>query len=159
MWKISSDFGDNWKETKIIKSSLYYYPETNGKHYGVDQVFKNENNENKTIGQEIKATKNGVVTESFFDDKGGNLIRIKTDENSYLTFCHLSKRNVVVGNKIKIGDIIGLAGGSGSYCTGAHLHSDEFYFEKPNVNYIERIYAKEKNMKNRFYVYPKIQEN
>lgn len=54
----------------------------------------------------------------------GNRIVIKLDDGSgrSMLFGHLSKMNVKAGDKVKVGQVIGVTGNSGEMTTGAHLH-------------------------------------
>lgn len=59
------------------------------------------------------------------DDTGwGNRIVIKLDDGSgrSILFGHLSKMNVKAGDKVKVGQVIGVTGNSGEMTTGPHLH-------------------------------------
>ncbi len=51
----------------------------------------------------------------------GNYVRLDTEDKHLLYFCHLSKRLVTVGQKVKKGDIIGIEGNTG-YSFGSHCH-------------------------------------
>lgn len=83
-------------------------------HAGVDISAKE--------GTGVYATADGVVERASFQDGGlGNNIVIN-HENGYKTvYAHLSSINVVKGQKLKIGDIIGLVGSTG-LSTVNHLH-------------------------------------
>mgnify|MGYP002758064943 FL=1 len=54
----------------------------------------------------------------------GNRIVIKLDDGSgrSMLFGHLSKINVKAGDKVKVGQVIGVTGNSGEMTTGPHLH-------------------------------------
>lgn len=83
-------------------------------HSGID--FK------APIGTPVLATADGEVIVSKSDKTGyGKHIVIQHDEEFKTLYSHLSKLNVKVGDKIKIGDVIGLVGNTGT-STGSHLH-------------------------------------
>ncbi len=79
-------------------------------------------------GKEIIAPCDGIIQRStIITDKNnptwewGNYVRLDTEDKHLLYFCHLSKRLVSVGQKIKKGEIIGLEGNTG-YSFGSHCH-------------------------------------
>lgn len=82
-------------------------------HFGID--FKGN------IGDPVKCTADGVV--EFAGGRGGygNCIIIKHANNYETLFGHLSRILVQVGQKVSIGDKIGLVGSTGR-STGPHLH-------------------------------------
>lgn len=94
-------------------------------HYGVD--FR------ASVGTKVKASANGIIVGTGNTDvacKGasfGNWVLVKYNNGLSSTFGHLSSISVEKGQIIKIGDTIGLSGGtrgvfgSGS-STGPHLH-------------------------------------
>lgn len=51
----------------------------------------------------------------------GNYVAVQSESGYIVYYCHLKYRAVVVGQKIKVGDIIGEMGNTG-YSFGAHLH-------------------------------------
>ncbi len=67
------------------------------------------------------AAYNGVVVTNSFKYDNGNYIVIKTDDNKYLMYAHLSEKFVNEGEKVNKGQIIGILGRTG-YATGVHLH-------------------------------------
>jgi murein DD-endopeptidase MepM/ murein hydrolase activator NlpD len=99
---ITSDFGNR---THPITGKLTF-------HNGVDLKA--------AIGTPIFAPADGVVTGRNYHTAGGNQLVIQHD--SYLTgYAHLSKYNVVLGQKIAAGQLIGYTGDTGQV-TGPHLH-------------------------------------
>lgn len=106
-YKITSPFG-----TRNLNGDTRF-------HKGVDFVGTD-----KTIIAPI----DGVVQRStIITDKNnptwewGNYIRLDTEDKHLLYFCHLSKRTVKVGQKVKKGDVIGIEGNTG-YSFGSHCH-------------------------------------
>ena len=51
----------------------------------------------------------------------GNYVRVDDKDGNRFYFCHLNSRKVFVGDKVKVGDIIGVMGNTGK-SFGAHLH-------------------------------------
>ena len=51
----------------------------------------------------------------------GNYVAVQSENGYIVYYCHLKNRAVAVGQKIKVGDIIGEMGNTG-YSFGAHLH-------------------------------------
>jgi murein DD-endopeptidase MepM/ murein hydrolase activator NlpD len=82
-------------------------------HRGVDIKGK--------MGDEVKASNHGrvVLTEELFF--GGNTVIIDHGTGIYSIYMHLSKFNVIPGDLVSKGDIIGFVGSSGR-SSGPHLH-------------------------------------
>ncbi len=51
----------------------------------------------------------------------GNYVCVKTDNGQYHYYCHLKSRAVSKGQRVNVGDRIGIMGATGKV-TGAHLH-------------------------------------
>lgn len=51
----------------------------------------------------------------------GNVVLLDVGQGSVLLYAHLSRVDVSRGNRVERGDLLGLAGCTGS-CTGTHLH-------------------------------------
>jgi murein DD-endopeptidase MepM/ murein hydrolase activator NlpD len=101
--EIITQFGVRRIINKIPKSS----------HTGIDVSAR--------AGDEVKAPNNAVV--ALVDDQfySGNSIVLDHGEGIYTMFFHLSRINVVPGQSVKKGDVIGLVGSTGR-STGPHLH-------------------------------------
>lgn len=85
-------------------------------HQGVDFGFPN----NTSLHSIQDGTVSRIVTPS--DQTGfGNAIFLKLENGQELVFAHLNEMYVEVGDKIRIGDLIGLTGNTGR-STGHHLH-------------------------------------
>lgn len=82
-------------------------------HSGVD--FKGN------IGDPIKATADGIVTLADFKGGYGRAVMIQHDFGYETLYGHLSGLNVLPGQKVKTGDIIGFLGSTGR-STGPHVH-------------------------------------
>lgn len=68
-----------------------------------------------------------VVVSTIITDKSdrtwewGNYVRVDGDDGRRYYYCHLDKRLVSVGRRVKIGDHIGIEGNTG-YSFGSHCH-------------------------------------
>ncbi|MEW5569623.1 M23 family metallopeptidase [Rossellomorea marisflavi] len=74
-------------------------------------------------GTPLKSVSDGVV-KSLIDYGNRNVgkgVLIETDNGTQLIYGHLSEFNVVEGQHVSAGDLIGLSGNTG-FSTGAHLH-------------------------------------
>lgn len=88
-------------------------------HYGTDLKLN--------IGDSVYATFDGIVRIAKFDRRGyGNYVLVRHNNGLETLYGHLSKTNVVVGQVLKAGDIIGLGGNTGR-STGPHLHFEVRY--------------------------------
>lgn len=72
-------------------------------------------------GDPIRATANGRVTSAAYAGGYGKMIELDHGNGLATRYGHLSEINVKVGDVIKIGQVIGLAGSTGR-STGSHLH-------------------------------------
>lgn len=102
-FKITSDYGMRMHPINKMKKL----------HRGVD--FK------APTGTAVLATSDGVVVQAKEDGANGLKIVIKHDEEYKTAYCHMSKMLVKVGQKVKIGDVIGEVGNTGA-STAPHLH-------------------------------------
>ena len=94
-------------------------------NYG-DNVYGRINNGvyiSAPLGSEVSASERGVVTFVGNEDYFGDLIIIKHLNNWVSSYAHLDKSNVLIGDKIEKGDIIGTVGASGV------IESPQLYFE------------------------------
>jgi murein DD-endopeptidase MepM/ murein hydrolase activator NlpD len=73
------------------------------------------------IGDPIYATGNGIVERCDWYGGYGNAVVINHKEGYQSLFGHLSRVNVVQGQEVKAGDVIGFLGSTGR-STGPHLH-------------------------------------
>lgn len=73
------------------------------------------------VGDPITATADGVVVFAGPLTTHGNTTIIDHGWGIYSMYCHQSKFNVQVGQQVKAGELIGLAGATGRV-TGPHLH-------------------------------------
>lgn len=72
-------------------------------------------------GTEIHAVADGEVAWSYYSTTAGNWIGIDHGNDIYSVYMHCSVSNVVAGDKVSQGDVIGLVGSTGR-STGPHLH-------------------------------------
>lgn len=94
-------------------------------HYGLDIVG--------ISSKKVTAVAPGVVGVSTMLDpktdktgtwQWGNYIRIDGDDGYKYYYCHLSQRLVKAGQRVKLGDVIGIEGATGKV-TGSHLHLEK----------------------------------
>jgi murein DD-endopeptidase MepM/ murein hydrolase activator NlpD len=81
-------------------------------------------------GSPIYAVTNGVVSESSYRTEDGNYVCINHNNGYYTCYAHMSKRNVVAGQTVARGEIIGYVGATG-YATGPHCHFEVWVGGKP----------------------------
>lgn len=73
------------------------------------------------IGMAAKVTAAGVVTKAGWNGGYGRMVEVDHDNGFATRYGHLSEIDVVVGQKLAAGDIVGKTGSSGR-STGPHLH-------------------------------------
>ena len=105
--RVSSPFG--WRT--LFGKRVY--------HKGIDLVGTDKT---------VRAVVGGVVGQSIIitDPKNrtsewGNYVRIDGEDGRLYYYCHLSKRIVSRGDKVSVGDVLGIEGSTGK-STGSHLH-------------------------------------
>lgn len=73
-------------------------------------------------GTPILASADGIVRRSAFDGGGyGKYVTIEHGSGAATLYAHLNSRDVIEGQCVKQGDVIGLSGSTGN-STGPHLH-------------------------------------
>ena len=72
-------------------------------------------------GTPIKAATCGRVSEASFQGGYGNIICIRASASFTTCYAHMSRFGASVGQYVKIGEVIGYVGCTGS-CTGPHVH-------------------------------------
>jgi murein DD-endopeptidase MepM/ murein hydrolase activator NlpD len=82
-------------------------------HTGID--FRGD------IGEPVHATAEGTVSVAGWDGGYGRMIEIDHGNGLATRYGHLSQIDVAVGDRIRIGQVIGLIGSTGR-STGPHLH-------------------------------------
>lgn len=107
-----------WPTTGWMSSGFGYRPDPftglRTFHYGVDIV--------SGYGNPVRATANGTVANVKTEWIGGKTIIISHGGGYSTVYCHLSKFNIKVGQKIKRHDVIGFVGNTGRRALGPHLH-------------------------------------
>lgn len=108
---MNSPYKSKFKVTQIFKGAA---------HDGLDLVGIDSKNVHSTV--------DGVVEKADWENASnkkqgfGLYVRIKRENSTdKYYFGHLSKVTVVAGQKVKIGDMIGVEGSTG-YSTGSHCH-------------------------------------
>ncbi|MET9558294.1 peptidoglycan DD-metalloendopeptidase family protein [Streptomyces sp. NPDC006645] len=76
-------------------------------------------------GTDVVAVRAGTIAESTANGGSyGNMIVLRADNNRDYCYCHLSKRGVQKGAKVKAGQKLGEVGATGN-TTGPHLHFED----------------------------------
>jgi murein DD-endopeptidase MepM/ murein hydrolase activator NlpD len=98
-------------------------------HYGIDVAASQ--------GSPIFATADGYVHKISTEKTGGNVIILNHGSGVTTVYCHLSKFNVKIGQKVNRKDIIGYVGQTGR-TIGPHVHYEVRLNGKPRnpYNYI-----------------------
>lgn len=100
--------------SSVYGKSRYFNGEFRGRHGGVDMRAKE--------GTPVKAAADGIVVlagNNFWF--AGNCVYLDHGAGLVTFYGHMSKVNVKKGDRIKVGDILGLSGRTGRV-TGPHLH-------------------------------------
>lgn len=77
-------------------------------------------------GDPAKTTADGVVSFAGYKGGYGYVVMIEHEEDFETRYAHLSKLKVKKGDKVNVGDVIGLIGSTGR-STGPHLHYEILY--------------------------------
>ena len=95
-----------------------------GQHGGIDYGWE-RGHQNDTM---ILAANTGKVVEVDYGTLVGNYIVIYHGERDgkdiYTRYLHMRSTNVKKGDSVKMGDVIGIMGATGTDCYGVHLHFD-----------------------------------
>ena len=75
-----------------------------------------------STGAPIHALFNGEVISSGWSNSIGYFVTVQSGENIKYLVCHCSELNVEDGDIVRQGDVIAYVGGTGTRCTGPHLH-------------------------------------
>lgn len=84
------------------------------------QQFHNGTDYGVVLNTPIKAACDGIAWINY-DALSGNYVIINHEDNYRTGYAHLARFNVVNGQKVKAGDVIGWVGMTGN-TTGPHLH-------------------------------------
>lgn len=135
MEKIQSDLNDNsgisTKENN--QYGLFFFAPVKGvmsqkmsaAHLAVDIVTK--------AGEPVKSVLDGRVIFSEYSKTSGFTIIIFHNSQFISVYKHLQSTNKKAGDRVKVGEVIGLVGNTGTHTTGPHLHF-ELIFEGRYVN-------------------------
>lgn len=114
---ITQEFGKDFQWSNPDKGVVeWFYKETFGLlgHPGID--FR------ASVGTPIYAAHDGVCLSANFSEVNGNMVQVWNEKEGYKTvYGHNSELKVKQGDIIKAGQLIALAGNSGT-STAAHLH-------------------------------------
>lgn len=107
-----------WPTPWTSRPSSHYGPRRHRFHYGLDLA--------QPTGEPIYAAFDGVVRISKYNKSYGNLVILHHANGLETYYAHMSKRNVVAGQQVKSGDVLGLCGNTGR-SFGSHLHFEVRY--------------------------------
>jgi murein DD-endopeptidase MepM/ murein hydrolase activator NlpD len=119
------DLGDV-KNIQWILPNDKYVTSTYG--YRVDPLNHNEvrfhagTDYRAAVGTKVGALFNGTVSSCGWSDTIGYFVTVECGDNVKYLVCHLSEIKVKEGQEVKQYQTIALSGGTGSRCTGPHLH-------------------------------------
>ncbi len=82
------------------------------------------------VGTPVEGTADGIVFASGPDSGYGNSVLIDHGFGITTKYCHLSRVDVVIGQEVKQGQVIGAVGETGR-ATGPHLHYEVHVHETP----------------------------
>lgn len=122
--KVSKEDKFNIFETETIASNFVLFPPANGKisspysiedkHYAVDIVVPKDT--------PVKATADGTVIFAEWTAETGYVIIIEHRQELLSVYKHNASISKTQGDLVKAGEVIALAGSTGEYSTGPHLH-------------------------------------
>ena len=108
----------SWPTPVTARPTSHFGPRRRRFHYGLDLA--------QPTGEPIYAAFDGVVRISKRNKSYGNLVIIHHANGLETYYAHMSKREVVVGQHVKSGELIGLCGNTGR-SFGSHLHFEIRY--------------------------------
>lgn len=89
-------------------------------HYGIDVTNKNVQGV-VTNGNRVREVTGGTVVRVYSDTARGNVVEVQTSATTIERYQHFASVSVKIGQILKQGDLIGIAGMTGM-STGVHLH-------------------------------------
>jgi murein DD-endopeptidase MepM/ murein hydrolase activator NlpD len=92
-------------------------------HFGVDIATED--------GEAVKAVYDGTIVMASFTSDGGNVIQIQHPNNLISVYKHNSALLKKVGDQVKAGQSIAIAGSTGEFSDGPHLHFELWYNGTP----------------------------
>ncbi len=108
----------SWPTPTTARPSSHFGPRRRRFHYGLDLALP--------TGEPIYAAFDGVVRISKRNKSYGHLVIIHHANGLETYYAHMSQRNVVAGQQVKSGEVIGLCGNTGR-SFGSHLHFEIRY--------------------------------
>ncbi|MGY6212122.1 peptidoglycan DD-metalloendopeptidase family protein [Cytobacillus firmus] len=99
-----------WPAEGVITDT---YGTRSGQHKGIDIAGDS--------GSPVYAADAGIVSRSYYSQTYGNVIFIKHSNQTETVYAHLNKRLSAEGDKVSLGQKIGLMGSTGD-SSGVHLH-------------------------------------
>lgn len=135
MEKIQSDLNDNsgLSQKENNQYGLFFFAPVKGvmsqkmsaQHLAVDIVTK--------AGEPVKSILDGRVIFSEYSKTSGFTMIIFHNAQFISVYKHLQTTNKKAGDRVKVGEVIGLVGNTGTHTSGPHLHF-ELIFEGRYVN-------------------------
>src|SRR5690606_12384236 len=122
--KVDKEDKYNLFETAISQSNFVLFPPVNGsisegydlktKHFAVDVVVAKDT--------PVKATADGTVIFAEWTAETGYVVIIEHSQELISVYKHNASLTKQQGDLVKAGEVIAMAGNSGEYTTGPHLH-------------------------------------
>ncbi len=122
--KVDKEEKYNFFEASIPETSFVLFPPVNGtisegynvktKHYAVDVVVAKNT--------PVKATANGTVIFAEWTAATGYVVIIEHNQELISVYKHNASLTKEQGDLVKAGEVIAMAGNTGEYTTGPHLH-------------------------------------
>lgn len=122
--KVDKEEKYNFFETAIPATSFVLFPPVNGtisegydvksKHYAVDIVVAKNT--------PVKATADGTVIFAEWTAETGYVVIIEHSQELISVYKHNASLTKEQGDLVKAGEVIAMAGNTGEYSTGPHLH-------------------------------------
>lgn len=122
--KVDKEEKYNFFETTIPTSSFVLFPPVNGtisegydvktKHYAVDIVVAKDT--------PVKATADGTVIFAEWTAETGYVVIIEHSQELISVYKHNASLTKEQGDLVKSGEVIAMAGNTGEFTTGPHLH-------------------------------------
>lgn len=97
-----------------VKGMIIDHFDKESEHYGVDIVASPK--------AHITSVDDGTVVFAGYTIETGNVISIQHRDNIISTYKHASSIYKKLGDKVKVGEVIGIVGNTGTLSTGDHLH-------------------------------------
>lgn len=117
MSEIGHPFASRYKVTSAYGRRMLFG--TVGEHRGLDLVGEDYTARAVIDGRVLVSQ---MVTErSNATWQWGNYVCVGGDDGKLIYYCHLARRQVKAGQRVRAGDILGIMGSTG-YSTGDHLH-------------------------------------